>query len=307
MKIFFTLCLLLVFCSSLHSQVDTTKSPLLVITLSDSTEYVGRIESAESKFLNFITRENKIVRISKDQIKEVVGYYDSRLAKKEKDALEKKETVQDIILEPEYTDANLNRMIIFPTARPLKSWQWYLQLNEFFFPFAAVGIGNFLTLGGGMSLLPTLPEQIIYLSPKITPLHSENLDLATGVFFVTSTHFNKDNFGFPEGLGIAYTMTTIGDKEKSFTIGLGWGFSGKNFSNKPILILGGDIKIGRNIKLIAETWTPFNTNYVIGMIGFRIIGKHISGDAVVMRVLGPGTRGGSLVPWFSLTYNFGYE
>jgi hypothetical protein len=304
MKIFLicTILSLNILNSILFSQVDTTKSQLLVITLSDGSEHVGRIESAESKFLNFLTRENKIIRISKGEIKDVVAYEDSRLARKEKAALIK-ETGQDTIVRPIYTDANLNRMIIFPTARPMKPWQWYIQLNELFFPFAAVGIGNFLTLGGGISLLPGAHEQIIYLSPKITPLHSENLDLAAGVFFMTSTY----KVGFPEGLGVAYTMATIGEKEKSFTIGLGWGFWGENFSNKPILILGGDIKIGRNLKLIAETWTPFIEGSTLGIIGFRIIGKHISGDFVAMRPFGQNTRGGPFFPWFNLTYNFGYE
>lgn len=305
MKIFSicTILSLIILNSILFSQVDTTKFPLLVITLIDNTEYAGRITSAESKFLNFLTRENKIIRISKDEIKDVVAYEDSRLAKKEKYALKMKETGADTIVLPVYTDANLNRMVIFPTARPMKPWQWYVQLNEFVFPFAAVSIGNFLTLGGGISLLPTMREQIMYISPKITPLHSENLSLAAGVFIVTSTH----KIEFTEGLGIAYTMTTIGDKDKSFTAGLGWGFSGENFSNKPIIILGGDIKIGRNIKLIAETWTPFINDSILGMMGFRMIGKHISGDVVVMRALGPDTRGGAFVPWFSLTYNFGFE
>jgi hypothetical protein len=305
MKFFFicTILSLIIFNSELLSQVDTTKSTLLVITLSDGSEHVGQIESAESKFLNFLTRENKIIRISKSEIKDVVAYEDSRLAREEKAALRMKETGQDTIVRPEYTDANLNRMIIFPTARPMKPWQWYIQLNELFFPFAAVGIGNFLTLGGGISLLPTMPEQIIYLSPKITPLHSENLSLAAGVFFVTSTH----KVEITEGMGVAYTMATIGDKERSFSVGLGWGFSGENFSNKPIVILGGDIKIGRNLKLIAETWTPFIEGSILGIIGFRIIGKHISGDFVVMRPFGQNTRGGSFVPWFNLTYNFGYE
>lgn len=309
MKIFLicTILSLNILSSILFSQVDTTKFPLLVITLSDGSEHVGRIESAESKFLNFLTRVNKIIRISKGEIKDVVAYEDSRLARKEKAALRIKETGQDTIVRFIYTDANLNRMIIFPTARPMKPWQWYIQLNELFFPFAAVGIGNFLTLGGGISLLPGEQEQIVYLSPKITPLHSENLDLATGVFFMTSTNFNKDDFGFLEGLGIAYTMATIGEKEKSLTVGLGWGFSGDNYSDKPILILGGDIKIGRNLKLIAETWTPFIEGSTLGIIGFRIIGKHISGDFVVMRPFGQNTRGGSFVPWFNLTYNFGYE
>ncbi len=307
MKSYFTLNILLalIFFTSVNAQVDTLKSNLLVITLTDQTEYVGRIESSEPKFLNVITRENQKVKIPKDQIKDVVGYEDSDFARRERAALKMKNVMKDTIVRPNYTDASLSRLIIFPTARPMKPGQGYIQLNELFFPFAAIGIGSFLTLGGGISIMPTLQKQLFYLSPKITPLPSENLDLAAGVFYMSLTDFSK--IGFKDGVGIAYTMTTLGDKNKNISIGLGWGFSGEYFSEKPIMILGGDIKIGRNLKLIAETWTPFGTNFILGMAGFRVIGKHITGDVAAIRPLGKHMSGGSFLPWFSLTYNFGYE
>ncbi|MFA7228941.1 MAG: hypothetical protein WC061_07895 [Melioribacteraceae bacterium] len=306
MKPFFipAILILLLFFSSAAAQCDTLNFPLLVITLTDKTEYAGRIESSESKFLNFITRENQKIKILKSRIKDVVSYEDSDLARREKEAIRMKTEKRDTVLLPEYTDAGLNRMIIFPTARPLKPWQGYVQLNELFFPFAAVGIGTFLTVGGGISILPSLQKQLVYLSPKITPLHSDNLALAAGVFYMTSTDFNRA--GFNDGVGILYSMTTLGDKEKNISVGLGWGFSGEHYSDKPVLILGGDIKIGRSLKLIAETWTPIGSKFMLGMIGFRVIGKHITGDAALISAFAPDSNAG-LIPWFSLTYNFGYE
>ncbi|PKL83788.1 MAG: hypothetical protein CVV24_03040 [Ignavibacteriae bacterium HGW-Ignavibacteriae-3] len=306
MKLYLTfiICLITIF-STVIAQEDTLKASLLVFSLIDQTEYVGKIESSESNFLNIITRENQKVRIAKEKIKEVVKYEDSDLSRREKEAIEMKGAVKDSITHKEYTDANLNRMIIFPTARPMKPGQGYIQLNELFFPYAAIGIGKFLTLGGGISIVPTFQKQVIYFSPKVTPLHSENLDLAAGVFYMTMTDFS--NIGFKDGVGIAYSMTTLGDPNKNISIGFGWGFSGDNFSKKPVLILGGDIKIGRNLKLLAETWTPLGTNFMLGMVGFRVIGKYVSGDAVIIRPFSSHSGGSSIVPWFSLTYNFGYD
>jgi len=191
--------------SAIFAQVDTTKSPILVITLKDSTEYVGRIISSESKFLIFITRDSNEVKIPKEKIQQVIKFEDSNLARK------KNPVVVDTTKHIEYTDANLSRMIIFPTARSMKSLQGYVQLNELFFPFAAIGIGNFLTIGGGISLIPSMKEQMIYFSPKITPIHFEFVDLAAGVFYLTSSSFNGTKIGFPEGFGITYAMGTIGD------------------------------------------------------------------------------------------------
>lgn len=302
----FTFCLFIIASTNLFSQIDTTKSPLLVITLSDDSEYVGRIESAENKFLNFVTRDNKKIRLRKDQIQEVVNYYDSRLASKEKAALKK--VVGDTVNIVEYSDGNLSRMIIFPTARSLRSGQGYVQLNELFFPFAAVGIWNKLTIGGGFSIVPVSLDQIVYFSPKVTTFHTKNFDLAAGVFYVTSlsTIIKKDP-GYPNGLGVAYGIGTYGDKDKSISLGLGWSFHGEHFQDKPMLILGGDLKIAKNFKLIVESWSPFNTNYILGMIGFRVVGKHISGDAALIKPLGIKSNGAGLLPWFSLTYNFGVE
>jgi len=87
---------------------------------------------------------------------------------------------------------------------------------------------------------------------------------------------------------------------------LGWGLKGEFYKNKPLLILGGELKIARNLKLITESWIPPDSKYFLGMIGFRVIGKNVSGDAVIMRPIGTGTGKSNILPWLTLTYNFGY-
>ena len=284
-----------------YTQIDTTKSPLLVITLSDSTEYVGRIISSESKFLLFNLRDSNNVRILKKEIRQVIKFEDSHYPRG------KNSVVVDTAKHIEYADANLSRMIIFPTARSMKSFQGYVQLNELFFPFASIGIENFLTIGGGISIVPSLKNQMIYFSPKITPIHFEFIDLAAGVFYMTSKSFEGEKIEFPKGFGVVYAMGTFGGQDKSISVGLGWGLRGEFYNNKPLLILGGELKIARNLKLITESWIPPDSKYILGMIGFRVIGKDVSGDAVIMRPIGPDTGKSGILPWFTLTYNFGYS
>ncbi len=299
---FFIITFILIPFVNSNAQNDTSKTKVLVITLKDNTEYVCVIESNESKFLNILTLEKNKIRILKDDIREVVSYEDSDFLRRQNAASKKAAEKIDTTL-INYSDENLNRLIIFPTARALKPWHGYVQLNELLFPFAAIGIGNFLTLGGGISLLPGAERQIYYFSPKVTALHSENLDAAAGIFYMSQT--KADKLDLNQGLGIIYTMTTLGDTEKNLSFGLGWGFSGENYSQKPIIILGGDLKIGRNFKLLAETWTPVGANFTLVMLGFRVIGKHITGDAAILTPLNKNAKGGSFAPWFSLTYNFG--
>ena len=261
----------------------------------------GRIKSAEKLHLNFLTDDSRIVEIIKDSIDEIIRFQDLPATKKKSiNAQPQPDTTKYI----EYEDKNLSRMVIFPTARPLKAGQAYFQLNELFLPFIAFGIADIFTIGGGASILPPFKQQLFYLSPKITALHYENFYLAGGLFYAKWMNDDFLSNLMEDGFGISYALGTFGDKDKSVTFGFGYGFSGKEFSNKPVVIFGGGFRVSRGLKLIAEGWFPQGSNYFFGMFGFRAIGKNFCGDAVMMRNYGSGLGRSRFVPWFNITYNF---
>lgn len=97
------------------------------------------------------------------------------------------------------TDPNHTRLLFAPTARALKAGQGYFSVYEIFFPFVAVGVTDFFTLSGGFSLFPGVESQLLYIAPKITPVHLEKFDLAAGVLYIKIPEED-------EGAGILYSV-----------------------------------------------------------------------------------------------------
>jgi hypothetical protein len=69
---------------------------------------------------------------------------------------------------------------------------------------------------GGITLIPGVKNQIIYLAPKIGFVQQENFSLIGGVLYATVSG---------ESFGIAYSVTSFGNIKNSLTIGLGYGFT----------------------------------------------------------------------------------
>lgn len=289
------LLLLTLFSSKTYSQIDTLKFPLLRITLNDGSVFIGRIESKDSLSINLITKANIKIQIPKNEIFEVIRVEDIH----PNDLKIKPKIAEEV--KPDIPDANLSRMIIFPTARPMLSGQWYFSVAEVFFPFASVGIGNFATIGGGITIFPSLEYQLLYFSPKIIPFHTKNFSIAGGVFYLIplSQHSN-------DGLGIAYSMATLGDEKYSFTGGLGWGFTGDNISDSPIIIIGGDARISGSSKFMAECWIAPSNDFAIFFIGLRFYNERISGDVALARTTNWSSNSMPFIPWINLTWNFNF-
>ena len=209
--------LLLFSCSILFSSVayprqDSTISEIHKIHLKDGSVLVGNIQSENDSLLTFKTLANIELSIAKDQIL-------------------KRETTSGTFIRGEFwrRDPNRTRLLFAPTARPLEAGQGYISFYEIFFPFVAVGITDFLAISGGMSLFPGTSSQLLYVAPKITPVHLEKFDLSAGALYISIPEEVED-------AGIAYGVTTYGTEKASFTFGLGWGFTTGEMENKPIIV-----------------------------------------------------------------------
>lgn len=284
-----------------YAQIDTTKAPDLRITLSDGSQIFGRIESSETDFLNFITNLNIRIKIPKNQITEVIRVQDLYLPKKKAEK-SVKDTIPKIP-EVEYEDLNSNRMFLFPTAKPMRTGQAYLSFNELFFPFAAFGIEELIVIGAGSSILPGRDiNQFYYISPRITPLKIGSFYLAGGIFY--SKSFEGGSHFPPFGSGVIYGMTTYELTSSSFSFGLGWAYTGKNIADKPMMILGGESKIGTNTKFIIEAWVFDEVKVVVPFIGTRFYNKNVCFDIALIKPIVASS--GFFLPWISITYNIDF-
>jgi len=269
--------------SNLSAQQDSAASALYKITLSDGSELFGTVQSESGAEIKFTTVSKVEMTISKHQIRSM-----------------EKTSNKIVNGEIRRSDPNKTRLFFAPTARSLKSGQGYFSDYELFFPMIAVGVGNVVTLAGGVSLIPGASGQAIYLAPKVTPLHVKNADVAAGVLYI-SIPDDHDSWN----VGIAYGVGTYGTDEAALTFGLGWGFTEGDFANKPIVLLGGELRLSNSVKLISENWIPPSSDFALASIGIRFFGDQLAADLALVTPLGARTTGFPFMPWVGFVYNFG--
>ena len=112
---------------------------------------------------------------------------------------------------------------------------------------------------------------------------------------------------------ITFASGTIGKPDKSFTFGLGMGYTKSEgerfeFAKHPILVLGDNVRLSNTMALISENWIVTGKNFDFGEqpfgLALRFFGEHIAVDAgaiIIFDILDEGFP----IPWLSFVYNFG--
>jgi hypothetical protein len=261
--------------------VEEADKEVYKIILVDKSSIIGTIITEDEAKIVFETLSHVEMVIPRDQIRNMRRLYGD---------IVKGEYVQP--------DPNRTRLFLAPTARPLKHGQGYFSIYEIFFPMLAVGVTNYVNLAAGVSLVPGVSQQLLYLAPKVVPLQLKYLDLAAGILYIIPPGSGTDK------LGITYGMTTVGDKGKALTLGLGWGFAEGETNNKPVFLLGGEIQVSNNLKLVTENWFPPDSDYKYLTFGFRFFGEKLAADLAFIHPLGADMGGFPFVPWIGFVVNF---
>lgn len=266
----------------LFSQQDSTAQRATRITLADGSELIGTVVGQDSATVHFRTLSNINIAIPKTEIRQT-------------------ELLPGIIQGNRYIshDPNLTRLFIAPTARSLQAGQGYFSIYEIFFPLLAIGIADFVTLGSGLSLFPGAERQLIYFTPKITPLQWERFSVAVGTIYITSTSAADG------GLGVLYALSTFGTASSSVTAGLGWDYSGNDIANLPVLLLGGELRVSKSLKWITENWIFPRGDAHLLSFGIRIFGERLAADLGFFYVTSSRIEGFPFIPWIGFAYNFG--
>jgi len=267
--------ILLISVENIFAQTDTTL--IYRLTLTDDSELIGKIISENDSLLLFVTNAGLELSLQWEMIKEkeiIQGEWDGNAFV--------------------HSDPNRTRLLFSPTGRTLPAGEGYFSAYEIFFPFLAIGVTDFITLSGGMSLFPGAEEQIIYVAPKVRVLHLENFDLSGGVLYC---HTSESDFG------IFYGVTTIGSSKASFTLGLGWGYVDGETAESPAVMFGGEIQLSNSVKLISENWKLPEEDNLFLSFGLRFFGEHLAADFGLVTTTGE-TEGFPFLPWIGFAYNF---
>ena len=178
-------CIIITFSAilNLSAQVDSSSVDSVSVqkvVLIDDTELFGQVVNNNENKVKFRTLsgiEMEFDKSSVKEIKKVEGVWDGKNFLK--------------------SDPNKTRLFFAPTARTLEQGDGYFAAYEIFFPFLAVGITDFITISGGVSLVPGATEQIVYIGPKVRFIHLENFDLGAGFIY---SHFDESDFGVTYGI-----------------------------------------------------------------------------------------------------------
>ena len=214
-------------------------------------------------------------------------------------------------------DPNTSRLFFGPTARTVAAGEGYFGMFELFFPYISVGATESLTIAGGMPVVPGLIGQVVYLAPKARLVSADRLQVAAGVLALFATE--ELDAG---SAGILYGVGTYGTPDDALTGGIGWAFAGDDLANRPVLMLGGESRLSRRVKLITENYLILyeDEEYDFGSDryreetrsvallsgGFRFFGERLSADAGLGFAVGDG-ESGCCLPVVNFIYNFGRQ
>jgi hypothetical protein len=203
-------------------------------------------------------------------------------------------------------DPNATRLFFSSTARPLAKGDGYVSSFLFVLPFAAYGVTDRFTIAGGTPIMPEVIGRVWYVAPKYTLTQGPRSSFAVGgLGFFNTTDADEGS------VGILYGVGTFGSTDNAVSVGAGWGYataagSSSGLSSDPVIMLGGERRLRRRVKLVTENWIYAGDGAVGGLFsgGFRFIGDRLSADLGVGGFRGDGD-GFCCLPLVNFVWNFG--
>ena len=204
-------------------------------------------------------------------------------------------------------DPHDSRLFFGPTGRTLAKGSGYFSDLYLFLVNGAVGVTDRITLGAGMSFLPSanfFTNNAYYVTPKVALVRGETFNVAVGALIGFVPHSDSHANG---GAGIYYLVATNGRPDASITYGVGYSYFDSSVSGDATLMLGGTLRVARRISLMTENYifTGPGGAYWAPIYGVRFIGDRLSADLGLVNFTGrntvPFTPG---LPWLGFAIKF---
>ncbi len=239
------------------------------VELGDGTKLLGRIVRIDGDDIFFRTLGNVDIRFERRDVRNV-------------------REVRGELYNGEFwpEDPSDSRLFLAPTARVPGHGHGYFGVYELFVPSFGVGIGTVFMISGGFSAIPgiDLRDQVYYIAPKAQVFNSEYVQGAVGLFWA-KPGTNE------ESVGMAYSGVTAGTPRASFSGGIAFPFGSRSgFSDNPLLMVGGEVRATKRLKVITENWIAPSEGDAILSLGFRIITSRLTVEVAVATT----TEGGFL-------------
>ncbi len=269
---------------SLRVLSDTTR--VQVLRLSDGSVVVGRVIEVrgDSAIVRTASGQLTVARAAISSLKERPSH-----------------SMRAGVYWPE--DPNATRLYFAPTGHMLEKGEGYFCDIMLFLLCLTGGLSDRFTLGGGVSILPgiDISENIFYVTPKIGLVTLEKFAVAVGAFAGWSGAITDDAASF----GLLYGVSTFGDRESNFSLGLGWPYYSDEIANSPIVLAGIKLRMTRGSSFISENYILPNSEGGIISYGVRLFNDRIGGDVALFRYIGSDSEGQGIgIPFLGLAVKF---
>ena len=258
--------------------VDVQVTPpeqMVELTLRDGSILIGRVvESGDP--LRFVTVSGMEIPVPMANVRAIAQ-------------------ARGTVEEGEYwrEDPNRTRLFFGPTARTLPAGQGYFAVYEILMPFLGYGVSDSFILAGGTPLyFGGGGNRPFWVAPKLRVFNSVKTQGAVGVLAVAADD---------ENAGLLYGVVTHGTPKSAFSLGVGYGFANGDLAESPAVMLGGEVRTGRGLKLVTENYLfPGGTGLI--SLGPRFFGRKLSADLGLVIPLGFGES--FAFPLINFVYNF---
>lgn len=196
--------------------------------------------------------------------------------------------------------ANQTRLFFAPTGRNLGAGEGYLADYYVFFPSVTYGVTDRFTVSGGMSVFPGAGlEQLYYAGAKLGMAEWENGGAGIGLLAMRPGWEASDPFG------IVYGVSTFGNERSSATVGIGFGYYGRDLADSPLFMLGGEARTSERIALVTENYVGMDLgDAAIISYGFRFLAKSMTVDFGFWSVMESGAGFFPGIPYIDFVFTF---
>jgi len=195
-----------------------------------------------------------------------------------------------------------SRLFFSPTARAAGDGQGYVAIYELFFPYVAYGVGNHLTVAGGLSINPG-SGRFLYGGAKATVIERPRAALAVG-----GIGFLAVGDDIEGGAGLLQVVGTRGGEKGALTVGAAFGVADGEIDGHPAIVIGGDRRLSSSIRFVTENYVfvGLEDGFMVSG-GLRFVGERLTGDfgLFTFPALLDDVDGFSFFPWVGFAYSFG--
>jgi len=204
-------------------------------------------------------------------------------------SIAREEVVRGRFMDGEFwpSDPNASRLFFAATGRSLPAGTGTFNAYYGLIPFVGVGLTDQVSIAGGTPLFFAGGEgegRLFYVAPKLQVLRAERVQVATGVLALHQTgRYGESTF-------LAFGVATLGaTSDEGISAGVAWGHEGGEWSSAPTIMLGGDHRTSRRVKLVSENYWFGGDSSGLASLGVRVLGERLAADLALVAPIGSGT------------------